>query len=193
MRPRSVWNEVAYRMRRFDAVDRAKTCLIAAVIIMAAVAVTGSAMVFNKSPNLLNAGFYVVLTDSMDGEPTEYEISTIPVNSLIAVHKMHGDDAQDIEIGDVIGHYSSLMGGNVYHRVIAIDTVNQMFVTQGDNTHATETFSFSEANGKVVNVNHTAGEVVIFVKAHLLFIVFIMFMLAIMAEAFSYLLRNWKG
>jgi len=188
-----VWNEVAYRMRRFDAVDRAKTCLIAAVIIMAAVAVTGSAMVFNKSPNLLNAGFYVVLTDSMDGEPTEYEISTIPVNSLIAVHKMHGDDAQDIEIGDVIGHYSSLMGGNVYHRVVAIDTVDQTFVTQGDNTHATETFSFSEANGKVVNVNHTAGEVVIFVKAHLLIIVFIMFMLAIMAEAFSYLLRNWKG
>ena len=172
--------------------DRTKVYVIIVAVVAIALIITGALMVFNKSPDLLNSEFCVVVTDSMDGEPTEYEISTIPVNSLIAVHKLHGDDARSIKVGDVIGFRSSLVAGNIYHRVIAIDEANQKFTTKGDNAYSTETVAFSAAEGKVVNVSHWAGEIVVFVKQNQLFLIFALIMLVVIAEAFSYLLKIWK-
>lgn len=171
---------------------RATIVVITAIVVVVLIAV-GAVMVFNKSPDLLNSEFCVVVTDSMDGEPTEYEVSTIPVNSLIAVHKLHGDDLKSIKVGDVIGFRSALVAGNVHHRVIAVDEEKGTFTTKGDNAHSTETVPFGNVEGKVVNVSHWAGEAVLFIKQNLLFIIFVLVMLTIMAEAFSYLLRNWKG
>ncbi len=163
------------------------------LVIVLAVSAIGTLMVFAKSVNLLDCEFRVIVTGSMDGEPQEeYEIKTIPVNSLIAAHKMHSDMLDDIKVGDVIGFYSSMVGGNVYHRVIEIDTERGVFITHGDNTHATETVPFGDANGIVVNVNHPAGEFIMFVKQNVMYIAAAIILLLIMAEAFAYLIKVWR-
>ena len=171
-----------------------KAKLLVAVVIVIAVTMVavGSLMVFNKSPDLIDSEFAVIVTGSMDGEPTDYEISTIPVNSMIAVHKMKGDMVNDVKIGDVIGYYSPALGANIYHRVIVIDTENRTFEVKGDANVSSEIISFDEANGIVVNVNHEAGEVVTFVKTNLLFLIVIVVCLFVMIEAVSILMKLWK-
>jgi len=169
--------------------------LIAAVVVVVAVAASATAvlMVFNKSADLLNSEFRVIVTGSMDGEPrTEYEIETIPVNSLVAVHKLKGDDVDDVKVGDVIGFYSPSLDGNIYHRVISIDSGNRIFTTKGDANTTMEYVGFEEANGIVVNVNHPAGEVIAFVKANILYLVAMVVLVFVMAMAVSSLIKLWK-
>ena len=169
--------------------------MIAAVVAVVAVAASATAvlMVFNKSADLLNSEFRVIVTGSMDGEPrTEYEIETIPVNSLVAVHKLKGNDVEDVKVGDVIGFYSAGLDGNIYHRVISIDSGNRTFTTKGDANTTMEYVGFDEANGIIVNVNHHAGEVVAFVKANVLYLVAIVVLLFVMAMAVSSLIKLWK-
>ena len=173
---------------------RTKVVLTVTIALVLVLSVLGALMIFNKSPDLLNSEFRVIVTGSMDGEPTDYEISTIPVDSLIAVHKLQGDAVNDVKVGDVIGFYSPSVGGNVYHRVIAIDEVDHKFTTHGDANApgANESVAFDEVNGIVVNVSHGAGEAVSFVKSNILYLVVIVILLLIMAEAFHYLIKTWK-
>jgi len=161
--------------------------LIALLVLLGGI---GALCLFNKSIDLLNSEFDIIVTGSMDGEPhPEYEIQTIPVNSLIAVHKANGSMSGEIAVGDVIGFPSPMVKGNVFHRVIAIDDVNRQFTTQGDNTHSTETVPFEKLYGKVVNVSPEAGAVITFVKTHIVFIAIVIIILAITFEAVSYVLK----
>ena len=171
-----------------------KAKLLVAVVIVIAVTMVavGSLMVFNKSPDLIDSEFAVIVTGSMDGEPTDYEISTIPVNSMIAVHKMKGDMVNDVKIGDVIGYYSPALGANIYHRVIVIDTENRTFEVKGDANVSSEIISFDEANGIVVNVNHEAGQGVRLVQNNLLYFVAMVILFFVMIEAFLTLIKIWK-
>ena len=172
--------------------SRTKIAIEVAVVLILVLGSVGGLMVFNKSPDLLNSEFRIIVTGSMDGEPQDYDIKTIPINSLIAVHKLQRDQLSDIKVGDVIGFYSPLVNGNVYHRVVSIDSENMVFHTKGDNAPAGETVAFDQVNGIVVNVSHPAGEVVRFVQSNMIFIVIVVVLLFIMAEAFLYLLKNWK-
>jgi len=171
-----------------------KLIVILTVIFVIIAATVGALMIFNKSANLIDSEFSVIVTGSMDGEPTDYEISTIPVHSLIAVHKMKGDMVEDVKIGDVIGFYSPAVNGYVYHRVIEVDDVNRTFTTHGDaNPVGTnEIVSFDEVHGIVVNVSHGAGEFVTFVKNNILYLIIFLVALFIMIEALLYLNRLWK-
>lgn len=172
---------------------RTKVLLSVAAILVVALATVGALMVFNKSPNLLDSEFSVIVTGSMDGEPqSEYEIETIPVNSLIAVHKLHGDDYKDVKKGDVIGFYSARLNANIYHRVI--DIKDGYFITHGDaaKTGADEIVYFEDANGIVVNVNHPAGEFVSFVKKNIFLLVAIVVLILILSEAVIYFMKTWK-
>ena len=174
---------------------KTRTKIIAAVVtvIVIATVFTVSLMIFNKSPDLADSEFRVIVTGSMDGEPqTQYEIETIPVNSLVAIHKLKGDDVNDVKVGDVIGVYSPYLKGNVYHRVISIDEENKVFVTKGDANSNVEYVGFDEANGIVVNVNHPAGEVITFLKANILYVVLMMIILFAIMEAISYLIKAIK-
>ena len=170
-----------------------KTIVAVSIVLIVVLAAVGALMVFNKSPDLLNSEFRVIVTGSMDGEPQEqYEIKTIPVNSLIAIHKADSNMASEIKVGDVIGFYSNDVRGNVYHRVIEIDTVGQSFTTHGDNTHSEEEVAFGDLLGKVVNVSPTAGKVVMYVQSNLLFVLAVIIILVIMVEAVSYVLKLSK-
>ena len=150
-------------------------------------------MIFNKSPDLLNSEFRIIVTNSMDGEPQrQYEIETIPVNSLIAVHKADAEMVSQTKVGDVIGFYSEVVHGNVYHRVIEVDKAGQYFTTKGDNTHSTEHVDFGQMLGKVVNVSPAAGDAIVFLRSNVLFVLAVIIILVIMVEAVSYVLKLGK-
>ena len=171
---------------------RTKTLLAVAVILVVVLSAVGALMAFNKSPDLLDSEFKVIVTGSMDGDPQPYEIETIPVNSLIAVHKLQGNDVDDVKVGDVIGFYSEKLGANIYHRVISIDTESKVFTTKGDAASTTESIPFEKANGVVVNVSHGAGEVVHFIKTNILLLVLIVVLFVIMVEAIIHISKVWK-
>lgn len=179
--------------------SRTKVLLAVAVILVVALSALGALIVFNKSADLLDSEFRVIVTGSMDGEPQHYEgsnydIETIPVNSLVAIHKLHGDSSDYVKVGDVIGFYSEQLGGNVYHRVIDIDTETGRYTTHGDANApgVNESVPFDKANGIVVNVNHGAGVVVNKVQSNLLYFIAMIVILLIMLEALSALIKTWK-
>ena len=198
--PGSISNVSDFCRRKVKTVrTRTKVLLAVAVVLVIALSTLGALMVFNKSPDLLDSEFRVIVTGSMDGEPQHYEdsnfdIETIPVNSLIAVHKLSGDNSDYVKVGDVIGFYSEAMGGNIYHRVIEIDEDNGRYITHGDANAkgVNELVPFDKANGIVVNVNHDAGQGVRFVQNNLLYLIAIVVLFFIMVEALSTLIKIWK-
>jgi len=179
---------------------RTRILLTVAIVLVVALSAVGALMVFNKSPDLLGSEFRVIVTGSMDGEPqtqyedTNFDIRTIPVNSLIAIHKLSGDRSDYVKVGDVIGFYSEALGGNIYHRVIEIDEGKGRYVTHGDanGPGENELVPFEKANGIVVNVNHGVGEGVRFVQTHLLYLVPIVILVFVMVEALLMLIKTWK-
>ena len=179
---------------------RTRILLTMAIVLVVALSVVGALMVFNKSPDLLDSEFRVIVTGSMDGEPqtqyedTKFDIRTIPVNSLIAVHKLSGDRSDYVKVGDVIGFYSEALGGNIYHRVIEIDEKNGRYVTHGDanSPGVNELVPFEKANGIVVNVNHVAGEGVTLVKNNLIQLILMVILFFVMIEAILTLIKTWK-
>ena len=189
-----------YRKKVETMRSRTKIMLTVAVILVVALSAVGALMAFNKSPDLLDSEFRVIVTGSMDGEPqtqykdTNFDIETIPVNSLIAVHKLSGDSSDYVKEGDVIGFYSEALGGNIYHRVIEIDESKGRYVTHGDANApgVNELVPFEKANGIVVNVNHTAGQGISFVQGHLLYLVIMVVLFFVMVEALLTLIKIWK-
>lgn len=104
-----------------------------------------------------------VVTDSMDGEPTEYEISTIPVDSLVMVHRLSPDRIKDLKVGDVIAfHQDGIMKT---HRVVSIDPDAERIVTKGDSNSSNDAeIGFSDVHGKVTGVSPAVGKVIGTVK-----------------------------
>ena len=174
---------------------KTKVLVTVTIVVVIVAAGLGALMTFNKSPNLFDSEFKVIVTGSMDGEPQpNCTIPTIPVNSLIAVHKLKGDMVENVKEGDVIGFYSPALGANIYHRVKTVDSDNRVFITHGDANPegADETVPFDKALGVVVNVNHGAGEAVNFIKKNFVLVIVFVVALFIMIEAVSYLGKLWK-
>jgi hypothetical protein len=116
------------------------------------------------------------------------------VGSLIAVHKVSGVSAQDVRIGDVVGYKSVAVGWNtVYHRVMAIDEVSKVLTVKGDNVPASEKISFDKVTGKVANVSYEAGQVIMFIKEHIVLIVIALIVVTALFEAVSYLSNRKEG
>ena len=62
--------------------SRTKILLAVAVVLVVALSALGALMVFNKSPDLLDSEFRVIVTGSMDGEPqTQYEDTNFDIEN----------------------------------------------------------------------------------------------------------------
>jgi hypothetical protein len=57
----------------------------------------------------------------------------------------------------------------------------------------TENISFDKITGKVANVSHEAGEVVVFIKEHIFLIVLILIVVTALIEVVPYLLKRKEG
>jgi len=139
------------------------------VIAVAIVAISVFAVFYNLnggSADFTHREVRVIITDSMDGEPrTEYEIETIPKDSLVMVRFLSDSEKEDIKVGDVV----QFRMGNVlnHHRVVENNVEGGYVITQGDNTDSPDGhISYDRVRGEVVGVNHALGEVFLFVKAY---------------------------
>lgn len=99
----------------------------------------------------------IVPTDSMDGGPTEYEISTIPKDSMIMVHLLSSDEKDDLKVGDVITFYQD--GMYKVHRITAID--GNLIVTKGDASKSYDNpILKKDVVGKVIGVSIVVGDII---------------------------------
>lgn len=168
---------------------KTKAEIIVATVLL--VAVFGVMFYLNDdSPDVWNLGVRVIVTDSMDADPQPYDIETIPQGSLIVYHKVSQDGISSLQVGDVIGFRTAIASEPVFHRVVFIDAEEQVIITKGDAMNVTDTVPFGNVYGKVTFVSETAGDVVLFVKTNIVFILVVFVILLVMAYALRYILGN---
>ncbi len=110
----------------------------------------------------------VIMTDSMDGGPTDWPISTIPQGSLVMIHKLNDEGLAKLQTGDVLAYTSF---GNVYtHRILENHVQEKYFETKGDNAKASETESYAASVGEVVGVNPWLGKIMMFLSKNGIFL-----------------------
>ena len=132
------------------------TIVSAVALLILALIVAGLFINLNgNSIDFTNRDLRIIITDSMDGEPTDYPISTIPKDSLVMVRLISEDEKYDLQPGDVVQfRYHGILN---HHRVVSNDTENHKIVTKGDNAPTSETVSYENIRGEVVGVNHFMG------------------------------------
>ena len=134
------------------------------VVIVVAILISTTVFFFN-----LNGGSFdysksdilIVPTGSMDGDPQDYPISTIPKDSVIMIHVLSDDQKADLEVGDVVTFYQ----GGIYkvHRIKEID--GDTIITKGDANQLPDApIKSSDVVGIVVGVAPAMGKIVTFVR-----------------------------
>ncbi len=158
-----------------------KTAVIATVII-AVIAVCSLCYIFHINGDSLDFSgteVKVVVSGSMDGEPRNYEISTIPVSSLVVIHKVNNDNFySSLKVGDVLTfNYTSPVSKEnmvVTHRITDIKESSGVYTytLKGDSvaddpTNGSSQVITSDSGkiiGKVVGVSHWLGLLVVFLS-----------------------------
>ena len=141
-----------------------------AIVIVAIIAASVFLVMFNlngNSADFTHRDVRVIITDSMDGDPhPEYEISTIPKDTLVMVRLLSDSEKENIQVGDVVQfRYGNILN---HHRVISNDPATRTIITQGDNVASPDpSMSYDKVRGEVVGTNHTLGMLVVFVKAYI--------------------------
>jgi len=131
----------------------------ASIAVLLLIAVSSVLILF---PDLTGYGLKVIVTDSMDGDPTDYPIGSIPRNSLVVVDL----SPSEIRVGDVVGYRTPLMEGTVHHRVVSMG--DGFFIVKGDNLDIEETVLPGDVTGKVVLADHISGQLIVFVRSNLI-------------------------
>ena len=124
----------------------------------------------------------IIVSGSMDGEPMDYPIASIPVGSLVMI-----DKTSDFTVGDVIAFRMHTDDGEIVivHRVLDMDG---MVTTHGDANpdNSVEYVERSDVIGKVIYVNSAVGNAAWFVKNNIPSII----MMIILSSFMSYALSN---
>ena len=141
-----------------------------AILVILFVALSAYALYYlnGDSFDLKNREFVIVVTGSMDGEDTGYEIGSIPVDSLIVVERVSHEKISSLEFGDVVAYRNGSM--LIVHRLVSIDNDNETMVLKGDVNTSTETVSFSDVVGKVVDVHPAIGKAMTLLRTKAVFI-----------------------
>jgi len=138
----------------------------------------GSSLDFSDSQ------FVLIVTDSMDGDVTEYDVDSYPADTVAIIHHVLSHEVRYIKVGDVVAYHSG--GMLITHRVIAIDTAKSLFVLKGDNAASSETVSFEDVEGVVAGTNHVFGAVFSFVRSNALAMVCFIGIILAGVTAFKY-------
>lgn len=140
-----------------------KTVIVAAIVIVVLISTTVFFYHFNgDSLDFSNREILTVPTDSMQGEPQDWPISTIPKDSIIMVHLLSDGEKKDLARGDVITFRQG--GIEKVHRIVEIDPDGTL-TTQGDNNSGKDPpITLNDVHGKVIGVAPTVGKAVSAVK-----------------------------
>lgn len=161
---------------------------VVASLVVAVAVVSSVLYIWDCNENSLDfsdTDVMIVISGSMDGEPREqYEIETIPVESMIFIKDVPSDPAEadsfyaSLRVGDVLTFdYRHPVSGEqmvVTHRIVGISEGNGIYTytLQGD-TIADDptngsvqvvTSSSGDVIGKVVGVSHWLGVLTVFVS-----------------------------
>ena len=135
--------------------------------------------------DLTDREMMIVVTGSMDGEPQDYDISTIPVRSLVMVEHIGQDEISDLKIGDVVAYYSGSIV--IMHRLVEFG--DDHLVLKGDANVSSENVPFEDVMGKVVGVSPILGQVFYFIKSSPILVMGAFLCLVIMAYSLRAILR----
>ena len=156
-----------------------KIVAIAAVIVVILCGLGYVIHINGDSLDLSHTDVKIVVSGSMDGEPRDYPIKTIPTGSMVVIHKVDGDDFySSLKVGDVLTfdytHPVSKENMVVTHRIIKIEENNEVYTytLKGDSiaddpTNGSVQIVTSDSGdviGKVVGVSHWLGELVVFLS-----------------------------
>ena len=135
-----------------------------------------------KSFDITDRQALLIVSSSMDGDTTGFEINSFPKDTFIMVKHLSEQEKREIHIGDVLSfQYNNILD---HHRVIETHFDQGYVVTHGDNTHSSENVSLSAINGKVIGTNHTLGVVVSFIKDNFLIVIAVIATIAIIGEIY---------
>lgn len=99
----------------------------------------------------------IVPTGSMDGGPKDYEIRTIPKDSMIISKHLTDEEKDQLKVGDVVTFTQYDI--HKVHRIISID--GDTIVTKGDaSRYADDPITKDVIVGKVVGVSVMVGDVI---------------------------------
>ena len=126
----------------------------------------------------------LIVSDSMDGDNTGFEINSFPKDTFIMVKHLSEQEKREVKVGDVLSF--QYLGILDHHRVIETNFDNGFVITHGDNVMpgTNETVKLSDINGIVVGTNHSLGVVVTLVKNNFLLFIAIIATLAIIGEIY---------
>jgi hypothetical protein len=116
----------------------------------------------------------LVVTDSMDGNVTEYDIDSFPANTLVMVKHLSPYERQFLRVGDVVSYNDN--GTLVHHRVVQVNE-GSVYV-HGDNNHSTEIVQLDDINGKVIGVSPAMGQALALVSGNFIAFLAVMFVIA---------------
>jgi len=166
-----------------EAKNRNKTIVtIALAVIVAAFCIYTFYDLNGDSFDLSEREALLIVTSSMDGNVTEYDIDSFPKDTFIMVKHLSEEEKLDIRVGDVLSfQYNGILD---HHRVKELHFDQGYVVTHGDNTTSSENVSLSQINGQVVGTNHWLGVTVSFVKDNFLIVIAVIAIIAIVGEIY---------
>ena len=155
---------------------------IALVVIVASICTYTFYDLNGKSFDISNRQALLIVSDSMDGDTTGFEIDSFPKDTFIMVKHLSEQEKKEVQIGDVLSfQYNGILD---HHRVIETHFDQNYVITHGDNTHSSENVSLSAINGKVIGTNHALGVLVSFIKDNFLIVIAIIAAFAIIGEIY---------
>ena len=122
----------------------------------------------------------LVVSDSMDGNITEYDVDSFPANTLIMVKHLNSQEVRFLRVGDVVSYRDD--GVLVQHRVIQVES-DHVYL-HGDNNHSTQKVNLEDVEGKVVGTNWVLGHLMAWIGSN--YLAFIAAMFAICAVVIIY-------
>ena len=163
--------------------SKRKTVFTVAIVVIVAVLCAYTFYDLNGgSFDLSDREALLIVTDSMDGDVTTFDIDSFPENTFVMVKHLSEQEKLQIQIGDVLSfRYNGILD---HHRVIETHFDQNYVITHGDNTHSSENVPLSSINGEVIGTNHWLGVLVSFVKDNFLIVIAVLAAIAIFGEIY---------
>ena len=158
-------------------VPRRTLALWLVVVVIVAAALGYGAHINGGSLDYSDTEARVVVSGSMDGEPRDYDIRTIPTGSLVLIRPI--DDHSSLRVGDILTfdyiHPTSFESMVVTHRIVSISEVDGVYTytltgdsIADDPTNGSVQIVTSDSgdiHGKVVGVAPLLGQLVVFLSS----------------------------
>ncbi len=107
----------------------------------------------------------LVVTDSMDGDVSEYAVDSYPADTLAIVKSIPAHEIRLIRVGQVVAYHDG--DKLITHRVVDVDTKNHYLTLKGDNASSEEIIAYEKVAGVVVGTNSWLGTILSVVKTNL--------------------------